>query len=116
MTDELFHPSNGLGGYKELIAQIVPAEILRRTEDPITSHVAAFNASKRGPSQRIRIFNALMVLGNATDYELGISVGILRSSAAKRRQELQQMGLVKDSGIQRPTDTGINAIVWVPTK
>lgn len=85
---------------------------LVRTTDPDTSHTAATNASKRGPSQRRRTWEALIRLGEATDYELAEATHILRSSAAKRRQELQQLGHVIDTGKRRPTDTGTMAIVW----
>ena len=88
---------------------------LVRTQDPDTSHQAATNASKRGPSQRRRIWEALQTLGTATDYELAMATGILRSSAAKRRQELVDAGLVEDSGLREPTDTGTLAIVWRPS-
>lgn len=85
---------------------------LVRTTDPDTSHTAATNASKRGPSQRRRIWEALQRLGEATDYELAVATNTLRSSASKRRQELQQLGHVVDTGQRRATDTGTMAIVW----
>ena len=85
---------------------------LARTTDPDTSHKAAQNASRRGPSQRKRIWEALKRLGDATDYELSIEVGILRSSAAKRRQELQDLGHVQPTEHRRRTDTGSLAVVW----
>jgi hypothetical protein len=85
---------------------------LARTTDPDTSHKAAQNASRRGPSQRKRIWEALKRLGDATDYELSIEVGILRSSAAKRRQELQDLGHVQPTEHRRQTDTGSLAVVW----
>jgi hypothetical protein len=85
---------------------------LARTTDPDTSHKAAENASRRGPSQRKRIWEALQRLGDATDYELSIAAGILRSSAAKRRQELQDLGHVMPTTDRRRTDTGSLAVVW----
>lgn len=91
---------------------IFAATRLVRTTDPDTSHKAATQSAKRGPSQRRRIWEALQRLGEATDYELGETCNILRSSASKRRQELQQLGHVIDTGKRRPTDTGTMAIVW----
>ena len=85
---------------------------LVRTTDPDTSHTAATNASKRGPSQRRRIWESLTALGEATDYELSIHANILRSSASKRRQELMDLGHVYDTGQRRKTDTGTSAVVW----
>jgi hypothetical protein len=89
-----------------------PPTKLARDTDPTTSKQAAENASRRGPSQRRRVWEALQQLGDATDYELSIKTGILRSSAAKRRQELQDLGHVIETPRRRPTDTGTLAVVW----
>jgi len=85
---------------------------LVRTNDPDTSRKAAESASRRGPSQRRRVWEALKKLGGATDYEISIECGILRSSAAKRRQELVDLGHVIETPFRRKTDTGTEAIVW----
>ena len=90
----------------------IPATRLVRTNDPHTSHEAALDASRRGPSQRRRVWEALNKLGDATDYELSVETGILRSSAAKRRQELVDLGHVVATPYKRKTDTGSNAVVW----
>lgn len=94
------------------IEAVISARMLARRTDPDTAQAAAAAASKRGPSQRKRIYDALAKLGAATDYELSVATGILRSSAAKRRQELTTLGYVLDTGERRPTDTGTTAIVW----
>ena len=112
MQDELFTTSIGLAGWHVSVNEIKPAEKLHRATDFDTARKAARSASKRGPSQRDKVLLALHDLKSATDYELGEHCGILRSSAAKRRQELQEMGLVKDSNERRKTDTGTLAIVW----
>lgn len=91
-----------------------PAVRLVRRTDPDTSRLAADAASRRSPSQRSRVWTTLLELGEATDYELSIACQILRTSAAKRRQELVDAGLVEDSGRRRDTDTGSSAIVWRP--
>ena len=85
---------------------------LVRTNDPDTSRKAAESASRRGPSQRRRVWEALNKLGGATDYEISVECGILRSSAAKRRQELVDLGHVIETPFRRKTDTGTEAIVW----
>lgn len=98
--------------------QMVPLDLtinptrLSRSTDPETSRQAAENASRRGPTQRRQVWEALQRLGDATDYELSIAVGILRSSAAKRRQELQDLGHVVETPFRRKTDTGTDAVVW----
>lgn len=85
---------------------------LSRSTDPDTSRQAAESASRRGPSQRRLVWEALQKLGDATDYELSIAARILRSSAAKRRQELVDLGHVVETPFRRKTDTGTEAIVW----
>lgn len=85
---------------------------LVRAHDPDTSRQAAENASRRGPTQRRQVWEALKKLGGATDYEISVSCGILRSSAAKRRQELLDLGYVVETPFRRKTDTGTDAIVW----
>ena len=111
MQDELFTTSVGLGGWHVSVNQIKPAEKLHRATDFDTARKAARKASKRGPNQRDKVLLALHDLGAATDYEIGEHCGILRSSAAKRRQELVEMGLVTDANERRKTDTGTLAIV-----
>jgi hypothetical protein len=85
-----------------------------RASDPETS-VQAANANQeiRG-AQRIRVYEYLKSVGprGATDFEIGTALSILRTSAGKRRRELQDMGHVEDSGTRRQTDTGSTGIVW----
>lgn len=85
---------------------------LARTNDHDTAHEAAEQASRRGPSQRRRVWEAIHQLGDATDYEISVATGLLRSSAAKRRQELVDLGYVVETPFRRKTDTGTNAVVW----
>ncbi len=85
---------------------------LSRSTDPETSHKAAESASRRGPTQRRQVWDALKKLGGATDYEISVETNILRSSAAKRRQELVELGHVVETPFRRKTDTGTEAIVW----
>lgn len=94
-----------------LEALIAPIRLVRAT-DPDTAHQAAKKASKRGPSQRLKIWEALTALGQATDYELSEYAHVLRSSAAKRRQELCDLGYVEATLLRRATDTGTLAVVW----
>ena len=96
------------------IETTIPARRLVRPTDPDTSHRAASTASRRGPNQRLRVWQALQTLGTATDYELSTATGLLRSSAGKRRQELTDLGLVEATDERRRTDTGSLAVVWRP--
>ena len=101
-------------GIPKAVTQVTPAKKLARTNDPDTSKWAAQATSSRSGGQRLRVWTALNQLGTATDFELADHIGILRSSAAKRRQELAEAGLVVDTGRRRQTDTGTMAIVWCP--
>lgn len=85
-----------------------------RKTDPETSKQAASIPLEIRGEQRIRVYEYLVSCGvrGATDYEVGESLGILRTSAGKRRKELAQLGYVVDSGTRRQTDTTASAIVW----
>lgn len=97
------------------LALIFDPSRLARSTDPDTSHAAAKGASVRGPSQRTQVWQALKELKEATDFEIASYLGILRSSAGKRRQELTDLGLIEATTKRRPTDTGSAAIVWRPS-
>ena len=101
-------------GTPKAVTATTPAKKLARTNDRPTSKWAAEAASSRSGGQRMRVWTALNQLGTATDFEIADHLGILRTSAAKRRQELTEAGLVVDSGRRRQTDTGTMAIVWCP--
>jgi hypothetical protein len=96
----------------EALDRVIPAHRLARPTQPETAKDASESASRRAPSQRRRVWEALKELGSATDYEISIHLGILRSSAAKRRQELSDLGFIVDTGQRRKTDTGTSAVVW----
>jgi len=102
MSDEMLFTEDGR----------MPSWALARRTDPDTSKAAAVLASERGPNQRVRVFRYFLQHGAGTDFEVSEALSMLRSSCAKRRQELTDLGLVVDSGHRRATDTGVNAIVW----
>lgn len=110
------HELQHLQGIQPMPLDLVIAPTrLARTDQPETAHQAAHESSRRGPSQRTRVWEALKQLGDATDYELAAHLGILRSSAAKRRQELVDLGYVVPTPFRRKTDTGTDAVVWRPS-
>lgn len=85
-----------------------------RSSDPETAHEAAnANQEVRG-EQRILVWEYLKSVGprGATDYDVSKALGILRTSAGKRRHELVSLGYVIDSGTRRKTDGNVSAIVW----
>ena len=51
-----------------------------------------------------------------TDFELGDLIGRQQTSAGKRRGELRDLGLVRDSGARRASPSGSSAIVWIITE
>lgn len=84
-----------------------------RASDPATSKAAALDNLPRSGSQKSRVLSALVRhQAGLTDYELGLAIGVLRSSAGKRRQELEELGLIERTGGTRPTDTGSDALIW----
>jgi hypothetical protein len=49
----------------------------------------------------------------ATDYELQARLDLTGNTERPRRKELQDRGLIQDSGQRRPTPSGRASIVWV---
>jgi len=95
-----------------------------RTHDPDTAHRAAWNINQHADIYRA-ILTVLFEHGPQTDYDLSVKVPgvlargcdripapMLRTSAGKRRHDLQQLGYVTDSGFRGRTDTGAKAIRW----
>lgn len=85
-----------------------------RRSDPATSQESAESNSEVRGKQRIAVYGYLLGRGEegATDYEIGQALGILRTSAGKRRKELQESGKVEKTDRRRFTDSLSSAIVW----
>lgn len=79
-----------------------------------TEHQAGARAGNGSGTARLRVLEHLAGAGSwgRTDYEISVAVGMLRTSAGKRRKELAVQGFVAQTGERRPTDTGAPAIVW----
>ncbi len=76
---------------------------------------AAGRALPRSGSQRSKVLAAIQAsydLG-MTDEEIGIRLGLDGNSVRPRRKELEDAGLIVDSGEKRPTASSTKAIVWV---
>ena len=88
-----------------------------RRNDPDTSKAAAEAVAPRSGTQRRRVLDALVRFHRQgmTDAELATFLAMHPGSAAKRRGELADVGLVEDCGERRLTPHGCNAIVWKPT-
>jgi DNA-binding transcriptional ArsR family regulator len=91
-----------------------------RRSDPVTSHMAAADASRHAPTNRQRALEALRRAGEQglTDFELAAATGLAQTSVGVRRKELRDAGLVEavtdSSGalVKRPAPSGSMAIVW----
>lgn len=100
MSNQLFHPSVGLGGSRETViaANIVP---LFRKSDPTTSRRAGLSVAKRSPSQREILLRAYASGFSYTDEEAGVVTGLVlkpRCCYWKRCSELRAMGYIVPTG------------------
>lgn len=67
--------------------------------------------------QRMLVLRHLQSVGasGATDQQIQSATGLTGNSQRPRRQELQTLELIEDSGDVRPTVAGRAAVVWVAT-
>lgn len=49
----------------------------------------------------------------ATDPEIAAGLGMQSDTARARRCELRDLGMIRDSGLRRPTPSGRPSTVWV---
>lgn len=100
-----------MNGQLDLLAQ----PVARRT-DPETSHAAGARAGTNASTHRARALELLRVAPTGlTDFELADLTGLQQTSIGKRRGELRDAGLVRDSGRRRASPSGSPAIVWEAT-
>lgn len=86
---------------------------LARNTDPVTSHLAGERAQQRAATGRALALALLRDHSEGlTDFELAGLSGWQQTSIGKRRGELRDAGLVRDSGKRRPSPSGSPAIVW----
>jgi len=79
-----------------------------------TERQAAKNALGNSGNQRSRIYEYIASQPDgATLDELASALGLLIQSATPRRKELEDAGLIRDSGKRRKTASGNNSIVWI---
>lgn len=91
--------------------EILPVSRARAT-DPATSEAAANAFPEIRGEQRISVLLAFDDLGEATDYRISVYLGINRTSAGKRRKELQEAGLIEETEKREQTDSSCTAVVW----
>jgi DNA-binding transcriptional ArsR family regulator len=84
-----------------------------RATDPGTSWSAARDAEPNAGTNRELALRLLREHpGGLTDFELAERTGLQQTSIGKRRGELRDAGLVRDSGERRRAPSGSLAIVW----
>jgi hypothetical protein len=84
-----------------------------RHTDPSTSHAAARDTSPTAGTNRwLALTTLIRHPDGLTDFELSSLTGLQQTSIGKRRGELRDAGLVRDSGKRRPAPSGSAAIVW----
>ena len=79
-----------------------------------TSRQAAVAIRPALSTQRGRVLAFIEARGDsgATDQEIEFGALMSSSSVRPRRGELLEAGLIRDSGITRPTKAGVQATVW----
>lgn len=77
-----------------------------------TSREAAESIEEAGGALRGRVLGALRTRGAMTDGELQEFLAMDPSTERPRRVELVRMGLVRDSGVRKPTPSGRRATLW----
>ena len=111
MTDELFTHINGLGGCKEIAADVVAY----RHDGPDTSVAAAYAAKPNSGLQRVTIYNLLRDRDGLTADEISLLLDLPAQSVSARLNGLAQDRHICDSGTRRKTRYGRKAIVWQTT-
>ena len=111
MTDELFTHINGLGGRKEVAADVVAY----RHDGPDTSVAAAYAAKPNSGLQRVTIYNLLRDRDGLTADEISLLLDLPAQSVSARLNGLAQDRHICDSGTRRKTRYGRKAIVWQTT-
>ena len=80
-----------------------------------TSVAAAEIVLPKTGTLRRKVYDMILIHADfgATDYELQTRLDLTGNTERPRRKELQERGLIHDSGRRRPTPSGRASIVWV---
>ncbi len=84
----------------------------------MTSREAAKLIEPELNALQVKVLNQIILTGatGATDAEMQIALGMNPSTQRPRRIELWRAGFLFDSGEQRKTESGRNAVVWKHVK
>lgn len=80
-----------------------------------TSREAAEEIEPTAATLRAKVFDFIKKHGSngATDQEIQIALQMQGNTQRPRRKELEEAGLITDSGETRKTTSGRSAIVWI---
>lgn len=79
-----------------------------------TSRAAAEEILTLAAAMRARVYECIVSAPDGmTDEEGQAALGMPGNTYRPRRRELQQAGMVCDSGRTRPTESGRSAVVWI---
>lgn len=80
-----------------------------------TSRTAAERSRRVAPKHRALVLHLIESRGadGATDEEIENVLGLKHQTVSARRNDLANLGVVRDSGQRRPTESGCPATVWV---
>lgn len=78
-----------------------------------TSRAAALAYEQQSWTSRQRVFEAIRNFRGLTDEEVCTLLAMNPSTERPRRVELERAGLIRDSGQQRATRSGMQAVVWI---
>ena len=79
-----------------------------------TSKAAAEAMEVPAGHLQISAYQYIVEHGGLTDEQLEVLLQVSHQCASARRNELMEMGYVRDSGMKRRNRSGYYAIVWVP--
>jgi predicted ArsR family transcriptional regulator len=95
----------------KLVSSNAPGKAHRHA--PETSAKAASDIADISGKQRLLVYKSIENSPDGmTDAQLEADLGIQGSSVRPRRKELQERGLIEDSGLRRTTPSGRQAVVW----
>jgi hypothetical protein len=85
-----------------------------RGKTDTSAEAAEIILPKTGTLRR-HVYDMILNWGSfgATDFELQARLCLTGNTERPRRKELQDRGLIHDSGRRRPTPSGRDSIVWV---
>jgi hypothetical protein len=83
-----------------------------RLTDPGTSHEAAASTVQTSAHQRRLVILALEAAGPMTADEIDAYLRWRPTTAGRRLHELRQVGMIRTTGVTKPTRSGRRAEVW----